>query len=238
MRDSAPPRASPRPIVVLGDLNCTPDSALYRFLLNGKLTEPLSTEGMWDGQRPNPNGNHRSLRGGASTRPQHSARRAPGSQHPYHRSTPTSSAPTHTPSSIPLPDSSTTAPIAPPPAPAETARSRSPAFEATHALSCAPLVSAYAQHGEPQCTSYHGGFQGTVDYILLEPNHFHIRQLLPTPSLADMMRRGSLPDQWTPSDHVPIAADLEWKGSYSRAPHGFQASCSGGAAGPSPLGQR
>ena len=76
-----------------------------------------------------------------------------------------------------------------------------------------PLVSAYGSStsGEPECTSFHGGFQGTVDYILFTQSQFRVISKLPTPSRGELRRRRSLPDMAMPSDHVPIAADLEWQ---------------------------
>lgn len=80
----------------------------------------------------------------------------------------------------------------------------------SHAL--LPLVSAYGRtSGEPECTSFHGGFQGTVDYILFTESQFSVISKLPTPSRGELRRRRSLPDLVMPSDHVPIAADLEWQ---------------------------
>jgi mRNA deadenylase 3'-5' endonuclease subunit Ccr4 len=80
----------------------------------------------------------------------------------------------------------------------------------SHAL--LPLVSAYGRtSGEPECTSFHGGFQGTVDYILFTESQFSVISKLPTPSRGELRRRRSLPDMAMPSDHVPIAADLEWQ---------------------------
>ena len=52
---------------------------------------------------------------------------------------------------------------------------------------------------------------GTVDYILITADDFRPRQLLPTPPRAELAARGSSwPDWDVPSDHVPIAADLQW----------------------------
>lgn len=35
---------------VAGDWNCTPQSALYHYLCDGFLVEPLESEATWDGQ--------------------------------------------------------------------------------------------------------------------------------------------------------------------------------------------
>lgn len=83
-------------------------------------------------------------------------------------------------------------------------------IQARHALSGA-LQSAYGHVGEPECTSFHGGFAGTVDYILFGHEAFAVRTVLPTPTLGDLIARRSLPDFGVPSDHVPIACDLAWK---------------------------
>ena len=80
----------------------------------------------------------------------------------------------------------------------------------SHALTT-ELASAYAHAGEPECTSFHSGFEGTVDYILHTAADFCVRTVLPTPSRRELEARRSLPDWATPSDHVPIPADLEWK---------------------------
>jgi endonuclease/exonuclease/phosphatase family metal-dependent hydrolase len=138
----------PRAVLLLGDLNLTPGSALHAFLLQGVLQASAQTEGSWDGQR----GDHDWQRG----------------------------------------------------------VSAAPFVHEQHSFG-PQLVSAYGWVGEPECTSFHGGFKGTVDYILLTPDFWTVRQLLPTPPLAELQRRRSLPDAAMPSDHVPIAADLEWR---------------------------
>ena len=73
------------------------------------------------------------------------------------------------------------------------------------------MVSAYGHIGEPECTSFHSGFHGTVDYVLLSKSSFVVQTVLPTPSFRELLGRRSLPDFTTPSDHLPIAADLIWR---------------------------
>ena len=73
------------------------------------------------------------------------------------------------------------------------------------------MRSAYAVWGEPQCTSFHSGFQGTVDYILFDHARLKLATLMPVPPIELIAQHGSLPDHVTPSDHLPIAADFEWQ---------------------------
>ena len=81
---------------------------------------------------------------------------------------------------------------------------------APHALA-GQLCSAYGHLGEPECTSYHGGFAGTVDYVLFGHRALEVRTVLPTPTLHELAARRSLPDFGVPSDHVPLAVDLSWR---------------------------
>ena len=72
------------------------------------------------------------------------------------------------------------------------------------------LASAYGSRGdEPEVTSFHGDFEGTVDYIL-HTAQLRVLSTMPTPSRAELRKRRSLPDWRMPSDHVPIVCDLEW----------------------------
>ena len=98
----------------------------------------------------------------------------------------------------------------PPPPPPSQPPPPSAGVRATHPLS-RELKSAYGHVGEPQCTTFHKGFQGTVDYILLTFADFIVETVMPLPSHADLARRGSLPDLYTPSDHIPIACELSWR---------------------------
>ena len=184
-----------RACVLLGDFNCCPGSPLYHFLLGGRLRAPLRSENTWDGQTSShSHKKSRSQKGGNS----HARLLLP-----------------------PLP-------------PGKPSRSGGGDGGGGHgggdrggrALSSdgemvdvdeshtlLPLVSAYGSStsGEPECTSFHGGFQGTVDYILFTQSQFRVISKLPTPSRGELRRRRSLPDMAMPSDHVPIAADLEWQ---------------------------
>ena len=198
-----------RACVLLGDFNCCPGSPLYHFLLGGRLRAPLRSENTWDGQTSShSHKKSRSQKGGNS----HARLLLP-----------------------PLPPPVAMTSIWPPLPTGKPSRSGGGDGGGGHgggdrggrALSSdgemvdhvdeshtlLPLVSAYGSStsGEPECTSFHGGFQGTVDYILFTQSQFRVISKLPTPSRGELRRRRSLPDMAMPSDHVPIAADLEWQ---------------------------
>ena len=203
-----------RACVLLGDFNCCPGSPLYHFLLGGRLRAPLRSENTWDGQTSShSHKKSRSQKGGNS----HARLLLP-----------------------PLPPPAAMTSIWPPLPTGKPSRSGGgdgggghgggdrggralssdgemvdqvdeSHIDESHTL--LPLVSAYGSStsGEPECTSFHGGFQGTVDYILFTQSQFRVISKLPTPSRGELRRRRSLPDMAMPSDHVPIAADLEWQ---------------------------
>ena len=198
-----------RACVLLGDFNCCPGSPLYHFLLGGRLRAPLRSENTWDGQTSShSHKKSRSQKGGNS----HARLLLP-----------------------PLPPPAAMTSIWPPLPTGKPSRSGGgdgggghgggdrggralssdgemvDQVDESHTL--LPLVSAYGSStsGEPECTSFHGGFQGTVDYILFTQSQFRVISKLPTPSRGELRRRRSLPDMAMPSDHVPIAADLEWQ---------------------------
>ena len=75
------------------------------------------------------------------------------------------------------------------------------------------LRSAYAKVGEPACTSFSGPSPLTVDYIWYERDRFQVAALLPTPNRAQMFAYNSLPHEDMPSDHVPLACDLQFLNS-------------------------
>lgn len=167
-------------VVLLGDFNCTPSSALYGFLLGGSLRGAVADEGAWDGQKC-----QQQQQKWVRSPQQMQKLRWEQAQQPLkfvqHRQ---------------LASSSTS----PPPPPG--------ALPESHRLA-GLLSSAYGSTGEPECSSYHSGFQGTVDYIL-HTRELGVVQLLPTPSRAQLAGRRSLPDAFCPSDHIAIAADLGW----------------------------
>ena len=206
-----------RACVLLGDFNCCPGSPLYHFLLGGRLRAPLRSENTWDGQTSShSHKKSRSQKGGNS----HARLLLPPLPPPAAMTSIWPPLPTGKPSRsgggdgggghgggdrggralssdgemVDLVDESHTDQV-----------------DESHTL--LPLVSAYGSStsGEPECTSFHGGFQGTVDYILFTQSQFRVISKLPTPSRGELRRRRSLPDMAMPSDHVPIAADLEWQ---------------------------
>ena len=74
------------------------------------------------------------------------------------------------------------------------------------------LRSAYLATGgrEPDATTCHADACGTVDYIMYDARALSPRTLLPTPSLREVLAEGARwPSRQRPSDHVPIACDLE-----------------------------
>ena len=168
-----------RACVLLGDFNCCPGSPLYHFLLGGRLRAPLRSENTWDGQTSShSHKKSRSQKGGHS----HARLLLP-----------------------PLPPPAAMTSIWPPLPTGKPSRSGGgdgggghgggdrggralssdgemvDQVDESHTL--LPLVSAYGSStsGEPECTSFHGGFQGTVDYILFTQSQFRVISKLPTP---------------------------------------------------------
>lgn len=65
--------------------------------------------------------------------------------------------------------------------------------------------------GEPLYTNYVGGFQGCLDYILMEPDVLAVDQVIPMPSHEEVTTHYALPSVSHPSDHVALICDLKWK---------------------------
>jgi len=72
------------------------------------------------------------------------------------------------------------------------------------------LRSAYAQIGEPPCTTSHRGFTGTVDYVWFEASRFKLAGMLPVLSAQKIQSLRGLPTSDQPSDHIPIGCELIW----------------------------
>ena len=111
-----------------------------------------------------------------------------------------------------------------------------PLVDATHPLA-GELHSAYGtSRGEPECTTLHRRFCGTVDYIWFSVKQLAVRTVLPTPSRRELLARRSLPDLATPSDHIPIACDFVWRampsntGAHGGRPRKRAAATAGDAA--------
>ena len=71
------------------------------------------------------------------------------------------------------------------------------------------LRSAFAHMGEPRFTTAHGGFQGTVDFIFYDARRLAPHSHLRMPSWAELAPERCLPSARRPSDHLPIACELE-----------------------------
>ena len=215
-----------RACVLLGDFNCCPGSPLYHFLLGGRLRAPLRSENTWDGQTSShSHKKSRSQKGGHS----HARLLLPPLPPPAAMTSIWPPLPTGKPSRSGGGDGggghgggdrggralSSDGEMVDQVDESHTLLSSDGEMvdqvDESHTL--LPLVSAYGSStsGEPECTSFHGGFQGTVDYILFTQSQFRVISKLPTPSRGELRRRRSLPDMAMPSDHVPIAADLEWQ---------------------------
>ena len=215
-----------RAVVVLGDMNCTPGSPLHQFLLTGVLRAPLHTEAHWDGQRQPPAAQQAQRNVQMQMQMQWQRQQQQHYHHQQHQQHHQQyqlhhqqwQQPGLPPLPPPLPADGSTV-IRPPssacPPASSSARDSSRLVEETHALAD-QLTSAYGWIGEPQCTSFHSGFQGTVDYVLLTAEQLVVQQLLPTPMWPEIAARRSLPDWHTPSDHLPIAADLRWRHTQPR----------------------
>ena len=188
---------SRRACIILGDFNMTPSSLLHAFVRGVRLVAANHTEGDWDGHE--------------------AERRARGRYHPppwqqecYHHATDGSRAMVmHEGHALPAPSGH-----ALPPAPSWHV----PQVDATHPLA-GELLSAYGHsRGEPEATTFHKRFMGTVDFIWYTAQHLAVRTVLPTPSRRELAARHSLPDRTMPSDHVPIACDLAWRTGASGPP--------------------
>ena len=178
---------------MLGDFNMTPSSLLHAFVRGVRVYAPKATEGEWDGHEAEARG------GKGKGRPQRNASRtrthSGGDQ--WTASPPPWSAPMDASSSAPIHDT--------PPSHQDSH------IDATHPLA-GELLSAYGHSRcEPEATTFHKRFLGTVDFIWYTAQHLAVRTVLPTPSRRELGARRSLPDHMTPSDHVPIACDLEWR---------------------------
>ena len=189
------------PAVVLGDFNCTPASMLHGFLLGWPLQAPLHSERYWDGQEEIQNLT-RAFRKHGTPQPWPRAPVPPRlpppiADHDRSRGEVSASPPRQRPPP----------PAQPPPLSAEV--------HSTHALA-GELASAYGHLGEPECTSFHRGFQGAVDYILATRADFVVQTVLPLPSREELARRRSLPDAHCPSDHLPVACELAWRDQQQR----------------------
>ncbi|XP_078700338.1 2',5'-phosphodiesterase 12-like [Branchiostoma floridae x Branchiostoma belcheri] len=65
--------------------------------------------------------------------------------------------------------------------------------------------------GLPDYTNYVGGFQGTLDYIMIDTCQLAVNQTIPMPTHEEVTANTALPSIVFPSDHIAIIADIEWK---------------------------
>ena len=75
------------------------------------------------------------------------------------------------------------------------------------------LASVYKLcNGEPQATSFHEKFAGTTDYIFVSKENVYVRAVLNLPSIRELMRIDKcLPSHRFGSDHMLIASDIDVK---------------------------
>ena len=198
-----------RASVILGDFNCTPSSLLHAFVRSGQLVAPTHAEGEWDGHEAE-------VRGA----------RAVHARHPAY---------THAPSMPACVSAGAAASSGLHAGSAHRPHAGSPHMDASHPLA-GELLSAYGNgRGEPEATTFHKKFLGTVDYVWYTAQHLEVRTVLPTPSRRELIASHSLPDWRTPSDHVPIGCDLEWRpkermpAPYRRDEHGTASTSTTGA---------
>lgn len=191
--------------ILCGDFNCTPGSLAHSYLSGAPVSEQLRTETFWDGSLRQPrwyehgsgrgigrggHGHSRAFGKGDGGGGGYGKGAGRGRSGDGVRAQQCGDAPSR----------------------------RNPyAVLQSHAFA-SRLRSAYASVGEPHLTTFHGGFHGTVDYIMFDSASFVPRSHLRTPTVAELAAEGCLPSARRPSDHVPIACDLEWVGSGHAGP--------------------
>lgn len=63
--------------------------------------------------------------------------------------------------------------------------------------------------GTPKFTNYTDDFKGCLDYIFCEKD-VKVTQVLPFPSEEELSRNIAIPNQYFPSDHIALVADLKF----------------------------
>ena len=183
--DTADTSYGPAAIVLMGDWNCTPQSALYRFLVGGRLEAPLATEADWDGHRAaqeaslygasgrggSPGrgggwGGGSGWKGGGGVWKGGGGWKGGGSWSGGHKGGGGGS----------WGGGGRGGRGGRGARGADSGR----IVRETHPLQ---VRSAYGVWGEPACTSFHGGFQGCVDYILFGGHGLTLRTLMPLPQM-------------------------------------------------------
>ncbi|XP_068201007.1 2',5'-phosphodiesterase 12 [Palaemon carinicauda] len=64
--------------------------------------------------------------------------------------------------------------------------------------------------GLPAYTNYTVGFYGCLDYIFYQTDKFIVKKVIPMPTHEEVTEHTALPSITFPSDHIAIAADLEF----------------------------
>lgn len=169
--------------ILCGDFNCTPRSLLHSYLCGAPVLESLNSEMLWDGSLSVPKWHGRGFGDndrGRARRPN----KGPGHGNIKGRG---GSDRSHN---------------------ERPSRNRPFVHIDPHPFGT-QLRSAFGHIGEPRVTTFHGGFRGTVDYIMFDSVKFSPRAHLRMPAMGDIRAERSLPSARRPSDHVPIACDME-----------------------------
>ena len=64
--------------------------------------------------------------------------------------------------------------------------------------------------GDLPYTNYVQGFVGALDWIFADARRLRVRKHAPLPDHEAVVRHVALPSAVFPSDHLPIAVELEW----------------------------
>lgn len=64
--------------------------------------------------------------------------------------------------------------------------------------------------GTPKYTNFTGGFQDCLDYIFYDTEKLQVTQVVPMPSVDELMAHTAIPSIVFPSDHIALICDLKW----------------------------
>nr|XP_023019756.1 2',5'-phosphodiesterase 12-like [Leptinotarsa decemlineata] len=65
--------------------------------------------------------------------------------------------------------------------------------------------------GTPKFTNYTKDFKGCLDYIFIESEKLKVRQVIPMTEEEELAKHEGLPNEYFPSDHLPLVVDLKFK---------------------------
>lgn len=65
--------------------------------------------------------------------------------------------------------------------------------------------------GTPQYTNYTPDYKGCLDYIFVESNKLQVQQVVPIMDEEELSKYEGLPNDFYPSDHLALVADLKFK---------------------------